>query len=150
MKTPYDCMLRLSDVVREIPGQQHNHFIQWAFTLCGYGQDTPDEVPNCSVVLNAVAWLFRLPRSKSAAARSWLAVGTPVTTLEDARVGYDIVILNRTGGSMDATVKGPAHVAFFAGVGGSDHVFCLGANQKDAINIAPFKVSEILGIRRLG
>src|SRR4051812_10165603 len=84
---------RLIGVVNEIPGPQSNPFIVWALTTCGMSPAVADEVPWCSAFVNACCLLAGLPRSKSAAARSWLAVGTPVDA-EFAAVG-DIVILQR-------------------------------------------------------
>jgi uncharacterized protein (TIGR02594 family) len=53
-----------------------------------------DHVPWCSAFMNYIAWLRRLPRSKSLQARSWLLVGKAVK-LEDAEPGFDVVILKR-------------------------------------------------------
>jgi hypothetical protein len=38
-----------------------------------------DSVPWCSAFTNYVAWLLRLPRSKSLRARSWLIVGKVIS-----------------------------------------------------------------------
>lgn len=130
----------------EISGPQHEHFIQWCFTLCGLPNDTPDETPWCAAFLNGLAWLLRLPRSKSAAARSWAKVGIPVVRLSDAVLG-DVVILNR-GGTADVNAAGPGHVGLFAGVEG-DHVILLGGNQSNRVSLTHFKISDILAIRRL-
>ena len=92
--TAYDLAQRFVGEVRELPGVQHHPAIQWAHLLCGLGPDQPDEVPWCSSWLNLIAWLLRLPRSRSAAARSWLHVGT-VIELKDAYPGQDVVVLRR-------------------------------------------------------
>jgi len=133
--------------MREIAGDQHNGFIQWAHSLCGLDPETADEVSWCSSFLNAVCWILRLPRSKSAKARSWLAIGLPVNLLH-AREG-DVIILKR--GAMDAgrdDLEAPGHVGLFAGVE-DGKVFVLGGNQSDAVNVKSFPISKILGIRRL-
>ncbi len=107
-----------------------------------------DQTPWCSAFVNYIAWLLRLPRSKSLAARSWLLVGTPVTHIEDAIVGFDVVILNR-GGAQDASViAAPGHVGFFAGMEGRE-VLLLAGNQGDAVSLGRFDQDRILGIRRL-
>lgn len=108
-----------------------------------------DEVPWCSAFVNFVAWLLRLPRSKSLRARSWLEVGTPVD-LADARAGFDVVVLKRgSEGQLGAgDVNGPGHVGWFAGRDG-DAVLVLGGNQSDAVTITRFPRLRVLGVRRL-
>ena len=106
-----------------------------------------DEVAWCSAFVNYIAWLCRLPRSKSLAARSWLGVGQAVT-LANAEVGSDIVVLNRSGGNLDPSVAGPGHVGFFASVDGTN-VMLLAGNQGNSVSIASFPASRILGVRRL-
>lgn len=124
--------------VKERRGSQHHPLIQWWFELCQYGPNTADETPWCSAFINGIAWELDLPRSKSAAARSWLNVGRPVI-LDDAIAGFDVVILERgTGG----------HVGFY-----DSHsvqtVSLLGGNQTDAINVQAFNRARVLGVRRL-
>lgn len=125
--------------IRELPGAQQHPFIQWAHMLCNLGPDQPDEVPWCSSFMNALCWMQRLPRSKSAAARSWLSIGVPVP-LEQAQLG-DVVILSR-----GAPPSG--HVGLFAGREGPK-VHLLGGNQGNAVSVAPFDVSTVLGVRRV-
>lgn len=107
---------------------------------------TDDDTPWCSGFCNYVCWLLRLPRSKSLAARSWLAVGRPVA-LEDARAGFDVVILRRS----DNPLSG--HVAFFAGLDilpGDAHVVqLLGGNQGNRVSVLPFHTELVVGVRRL-
>ena len=138
--TAYSLALRFVGT-REL-GAQDNPFIQWAHSLCGFGPDEPDETPWCSAFVNAIAWMLRLPRSKSAAARSWLDVGTPVA-LSEARPGCDVVVFWR--GSPAAAT---GHVAFFAGLEG-DSVLVLGGNQGDCVSVAKYPVERVLGCRRL-
>jgi uncharacterized protein (TIGR02594 family) len=110
---------------------------------------TDDAVPWCSGFVNYIAWLLRLPRSKSLAARSWLTVGLPIA-LDDAIVGFDVVVLAR-GASVTA-----GHVAFFAGHerdaqtnANLAHVQLLGGNQANAVCVEPFPATSVLGVRRL-
>jgi uncharacterized protein (TIGR02594 family) len=118
-----------------------------------------DEIPWCSALVNYVCWLLRLPRSKSLAARSWLGVGFPIA-LEEARPGYDIVVLKRGGKDQPGpeVMAAPGHVGLFAGVehparvfGDPDNrqVLVLGGNQADQVSVAPFHVERVLGVRRL-
>ena len=136
--------------VLERPDEAHHPLIQWWHSRCGLGFDTPDEVPWCSSFVNGIAWELRLPRSKSAAARSWLAIGAAVE-IEDARPGWDVVILKRGTGSQpgpDVTRGAAGHVGWFAGVE-QDVVLVLGGNHGNAVSIARFQTAQILGIRRL-
>lgn len=137
----YDLAQRFVGEIRELPGVQHHPFIQWAHMLCGLGADQPDETPWCSAFVNAIAWTLQLPRSKSAAARSWLNVGL-VIELRMAMPGNDIVILKR------GTNPAQGHVGFFAGLQG-DRVHLLGGNQGDAVTIAAFPIGDVIGVRRL-
>jgi uncharacterized protein (TIGR02594 family) len=103
-----------------------------------------DEIPWCSAFVNYIAWLLRLPRSKSLAARSWLEVGTPVPRLADARQGFDVVVLSRD----PSPTAG--HVGFFSAVGTApDTIYLLGGNQGDRVCVAPFPASRILGVRNI-
>lgn len=123
-------------------------FIQWCHASCGLSPDTPDETPWCSAFLNRLAWLLRLPRSKSAAARSWLLVGTPVP-LSELAVG-DVVILKRGTGTQPGpeVIAAPGHVGLYAGLEG-DKVIVLGGNQGNGVSLARFPVTQVLGVRRL-
>lgn len=111
-----------------------------------------DDVAWCSAFANYVAWLLRLPRSKSLAARSWLKVGTPIALL-DARPRFDVVVLKRGSGEQPGpdVTDAPGHVGFFAGLEGERRsvVLVLGGNQGDEVTVAPYPVERVLGVRRL-
>ena len=114
-----------------------------------------DETPWCSAFVNYIAWLLRLPRSKSLAARSWLTVGIPIT-IEQAGPGFDVVILTRGLQPQPGptVLRAPGHVGFFASFEfGSedfeDKLWLLGGNQGDTVSVAPFDPKRILGVRRL-
>jgi len=103
----------------------------------------------CSAFVNFIAWLLRLPRSKSLAARSWLTVGTPVA-LSEALAGFDVVILSRGPAVQPGPtiIDAPGHVGFFAScIGGT--VYLLSGNDGDQVRIAGFPVERVLGVRRL-
>lgn len=108
-----------------------------------------DEVPWCSAFTNWIAWLLRLPRSKSLRARSWLGVGTPIA-LNQAQVGFDVVILKRGSGNQPGpeVTDAPGHVGFFAGFD-EDKVMLLGGNQSNGISLASFPMRDVIGVRRL-
>lgn len=112
---------------------------------------------NCSAFVSYIAFLLGLPRSKSLAARSWLAIGTPVE-LANARSGFDVVILKRgkTPQPGPEVLHAPGHVGFFSalspafpGSSRSGKVYLLGGNQGDAVSVAPFDTEDVLGVRRL-
>ncbi|MEE8579365.1 MAG: TIGR02594 family protein [Hyphomicrobium sp.] len=108
-----------------------------------------DSVPWCSAFVNYVAWLLRLPRSKSLRARSWLETGVPVP-LSYAEPGFDVVILKRGKGDQPGpeVIKAPGHVGFFAGIDGGQ-VLLLGGNQSDQVSIGSYLGERVLGVRRL-
>jgi len=72
--------------------------------------------------------------------------------LARARPGYTVAVFKRGPHPqpgpdvLDAT----GHVGLFVGPFFDGRLLVLGGNQKDMISIAPFPVSDLLGIRRLG
>ena len=146
--TAYDLAQRFVGL-REARGPVHNAHVLAMLQLDNtWVQD--DETPWCSAFVNYVCWLLRLPRSKSLSARSWLSVGTPVA-VEEAVIGFDIVILKRGEEPQPGpeVLQAPGHVGFFAGLS-SKTVHLLAGNQNDQVSVAPFPISRILGVRRLG
>ncbi len=145
--TAYDLAERFIGIA-EVPGTASNPMVLAMLRL-----DDPwpsgDEVPWCSAFMNYVAWLLRLPRSKSLRARSWLLVGEAIP-VEDAEVGFDVVILRSNPAAPGPEViEAPGHVAFFGGAEG-ESVWLLGGNQGDRVNLQRFSQENILGIRRIG
>lgn len=108
-----------------------------------------DHVPWCSAFVNYVAWLLRLPRSKSLSARSWLRVGRPVA-IGESEAAFDVVVLRRGAGKQPGAdvVDAPGHVGFFA-AREEDRVLLLGGNQNDGVTIERFPSRLVLGVRRL-
>ena len=108
-----------------------------------------DAVPWCSAFANYVAWLLRLPRSKSLRARSWLLIGE-VIDLQAAEPGFDIVVFKRGSGTQPGpdVIDAPGHVGFYAGVEGTK-VLVLGGNQGNSVSLASYSKKRLLGIRRL-
>lgn len=136
----YDLAERFTGI-KEIPGKGKSHQIMSMLRLDNNWPED-DEVPWCSAFVNYIAWLLRLPRSKSLMARSWLGVGEPIN-LQRARKGPDVVVLWR--GSKSGS---SGHVGFYAGYD-EEYVYMLGGNQSDTVNVAKFPVDRILGVRRL-
>mgnify|MGYP001608251214 CR=1 FL=1 len=135
--------------VKEISGERNHPLISWWLSLCGFSMDSPDEIAWCSAFVNGIAWELRLPRSKSAAARSWLAVGIPIE-IDRARPGFDVVIFKRGTGIQPGpeVLNAPGHVAFFAGIEGN-RVLSFGGNQGNVVSMISLPISDILGVRRL-
>jgi uncharacterized protein (TIGR02594 family) len=140
--TAFQLAERLVLEIPERPGTASHPFIVWCHESCNLTY-TDDDVPWCSSFLNRICWLLRLPRSKSAMARSWLDVGQAIR-LEVARPENDVVILKR--GAPPA-----GHVGLYAGTIPEDtgRVRLLGGNQSNNVTIASFPIADILGIRRL-
>lgn len=152
MSAAYAIARRLVGEVTEMAGPTHNHpFIQWGLSLCGMGMEPPDETPWCSAFVNAVCFLAGLPRSRSAAARSWLRVGIGVD-LSEAREG-DIIVLRRGDGPQPGpdVISAPGHVGFCAGWtrAGMSTISVLAGNQSGAVSIKLFPIEQVLGVRRV-
>lgn len=144
--TAFDLAMRFVGIKEQAGTDKNNPFIMSFLTLDA-SWPANDEVPWCSAFVNYVAWLLRLPRSKSLAARSWLGVGVPVTLIQLDR-GFDIVVLNR-GGSPDPTVlQSPGHVGFYGGME-AGRIMVLGGNQGNTVSLVSFPTDQVLGYRRL-
>lgn len=134
--------------IREVSGKVSNPLILAMLTLDqSWPQD--DAVPWCSAFVNYVAWLLRLPRSKDLRARSWLRVGAAIS-IEEAEPAFDVVILQRGGPNQPGpgVIDAPGHVGLFAGRE-KETVLLLGGNQSDTVNVSPYPVTKVLGVRRL-
>lgn len=108
-----------------------------------------DRVPWCSAFVNYIAWLMDLPRSRSLRARSWLKIGQAIK-LEEAKKGYDVVVLSRGGGVQPGpdVIEAPGHVGFFSDEIDSG-VILLGGNQSDSVSLRAYPFERILGVRRI-
>jgi uncharacterized protein (TIGR02594 family) len=147
--TLYELAQRFVGEIHEIRGPDASPFIAWCHESCDV--ETSDEIPWCSSFMNRLAWLLRQPRSKSAAARSWLHVGVPID-LREANAANDVVILKRGSGTQPGpdVINAPGHVTVFAGLDADGvHFYGLGGNQDDGVTVARFPRANILGVRRL-
>lgn len=146
--TPFALAARFMGV-KETPGHVHNPAIVAMLDLCDPAvQD--DETPWCSAFVSYACWLLGVQRSRSLSARSWLEIGRSIR-LEEARPGFDVIVLSRGENPPPAAVlKAPGHVGFFAGsLTSRGTVQVLGGNQGNSVSIAEFPVGRILGVRRL-
>lgn len=148
MLSPYDVAQRFTGL-REIPGPEHHPLIQYCFSLCDLGLETPDEVPWCSAWLQLPFHVCGLPRSHSALARSWLAIGQTVP-LTAARPGWDVAIFKRGADPQPGpeNLTAPGHVGLYHDHGGGKiHVH--GGNQGDEVCLRPYRENDLLRIVRV-
>jgi len=138
--------------IKEIDGPMSNSQI---LSMLKLDTDWPedDSVPWCSAFVNYIAWLLRLPRSKSLRARSWLEVGHPIN-INDAKKGYDVVVIKRKESDPGPEViKFAGHVGFFAGYEkysyGMGKIYILGGNQSNSVTLNGYSYLRLLGIRRI-
>lgn len=141
MASPLDTAMRLVGEVSERPGLADHPFILWCLESCDHPTEVHDEIPWCSGFVNRIAWLHRLPRSKSLAARSWLGIGT-AAELHAAIPGFDVIVLKR------GTNPLQGHVGWYAGRE-NDHVLICGGNQSNDVTVASFPADQVIGVRRL-
>lgn len=127
--------------IKEIPGQENEKRIVDYAKESGFKGIADDETPWCSIFVNWCCKEAGLQRTHRANARSWLAVGLPVTD----PIPGDIVIFWR---ERPDSWKG--HVGIFMGFSKSrSKVFSLGGNQKNTVSIQGYDSSSVLGFRRL-
>jgi uncharacterized protein (TIGR02594 family) len=116
---------------KEVPGLNHNpRIIEYhsETTL----RATTDEVPWCSSFVNWVMKRAGYTPTRSAAARSWATWG-----VECKPTAGCIVVLTRNGGG---------HVGFYVRET-ARYVFLLGGNQSNAVNIAAYPKTRVIGYR---
>lgn len=149
LTSPYAIASQFHDrKLSEIPGSTHNPQIL-AMLQLDQAWPEADEVPWCSAFANYCCWIIGVDRSRDLRARSWLRVGRAIE-LAEARPGFDVVILQRGGGSQPGAdvLDAPGHVGFFAGTD-QGLILLLGGNQSDSVNIARYPADRLLGVRRL-
>lgn len=132
--------------IREIPGPQHHQRILDAHALCTL-KATTDEVPWCSAMVNLWMHEAHVKITKSAAARSWLTWGVAVSPIHPP-IGA-VVVLQRGGANQPGPEvrDAPGHVGLFWGHGEPGRVLVLGGNQSDAVTIASYPATRLLGFR---
>jgi uncharacterized protein (TIGR02594 family) len=126
--------------IKEIPGTQDNPEVLKYFNEIGFdGSKLKDETAWCSAFANWVAKEANLQHSKKLNARSWLNVGTKVTTPEKG----DVVIFWR-----ESKTSWKGHVAFFIRET-QNWVYVLGGNQSNQVKISAYPKERVLGYRKL-
>jgi len=121
---------------KEIPGDGHNPRIVEYHQATSL-KATSDEVPWCSSFANWVVKQAGIKGTGSAAARSWMTWGRPLSTPV-----YGCIVVMKRGKN-----PGAGHVGFFVASLGDNHIRVLGGNQSDAVNIATFRRSSVLSYR---
>jgi len=124
--------------VREIPGAKHNSRVVSFFNEIGFKNIQNDETPWCSAFVNWVCMKANVETSNKLNARSWLNVGD---SIETPRKG-DIVVLWR-----DKPNSWKGHVGFFIKET-EKHVYILGGNQSNRVNITSYPKYRLLDYRR--
>lgn len=134
--------------IHEQAGTKDHPLILWWLSLCAL--EGHDEIPWCSAFMNGLAWELGLPRSKSAAARSWLTVGAPIALDRASTSEVDVVVLSRGEGPQPGpdVLNAPGHVGLFHGLD-AHGVYVLAGNQSNAVTVAPYPRERVLGVRRL-
>ncbi len=122
--------------VHEVAGSGNNSRILEMFEAVGHAAIKDDDVAWCAAFLGACLERSGQASTKSLRARSYLSWGTPI---EEPRSGA-IAVLSR--GSNPAL----GHVGFIVGLSDA-HIFLLGGNQSDSVNVAAFEKSRVLSYR---
>lgn len=136
MKPPKWYELALAEIgTKEAPGFSNNPIVQGYYKDAGAGKQ-PDSVPWCAAFVGAMLKRAGVSPSGYLAARSYLKWGKKLTT---PKLGA-IVVFSRG----NSTWQG--HVAFFVKDNGAT-ISVLGGNQNDAVNIANYSKSKLLGYR---
>lgn len=126
--------------VTEIKGATHNERILEYFHSIGHKWVKTDETAWCSAFINWVALQAGKEMSGELNARSWLKVGTELKVPE---VG-DVVVFWR-----ESRRSWKGHVGLFIRET-ETHVYVLGGNQNNQVNIKAYPKYRVLSYRRLG
>ena len=127
--------------VTEIVGKEHNPIVLNYFKEIGHTWVSTDETAWCSAFINWVALKAKVQRSNKLTARSWLQVGTEINKPKL----NDVVVFWR---HKKSSWKG--HVGLFISYSeDKKHIYVLGGNQNNQVNIKKYPVYRLLGFRRL-
>jgi uncharacterized protein (TIGR02594 family) len=119
---------------REIKGPRHNPLILGWWRAIKRGGIKDDETPWCAAFVGGCLEAVGLISSRFESARSYLEWGVK---LDSPEVGA-VVVFGRQGGG---------HVGFVVGRDPAGNLLVLGGNQGDAVNVAAFARSRVLGYR---
>ena len=125
----------------EIVGTENNPQVLKYAKEAGIQGITNDEIAWCSTFVNWVAWKAGLQISGKANARSWLNVGSKVSSPEPG----DVVVFWR-----ESPESWKGHVGFFLGVSPDlKRVYCLGGNQGNRVSVSAYRMETVLSFQRL-
>lgn len=118
----------------EVPGPKHNPRVVGYFRTIGMPQVTDDETAWCAAYVGSCLERSGLRSTRTAWARDYLKWGKRVYT---PTTGC-IVVLDRGGGF--------GHVGFYI-KHDNHHIWLLGGNQSNAVNVSSFPIERVLGYR---
>lgn len=138
MKEVYD--LAAKDIgTWEWAGADHNPKVLAYFKDAGHAWVRDDETPWCAAFVGAILKRCGIEPSGELTARSYLHWGEKVP-LSQAQVG-DVVVFSRGNSPWQG------HVGFFSKVT-KNHIYVLGGNQANQVNIKRYSKDQLLGVRR--
>ena len=121
---------------KEIPGSKHNPVILEFFDACENGYVKNDETPWCAAFVGAMLHEAGYMGTNSLAARSYLRWGKACEA-----PSYGCIVVFKRGNS-----SWQGHVAFFIRED-EKHVYVLGGNQRNSVNVSRYPKSKVLGYR---
>ena len=124
--------------VEEIKGGENPEILKY-FHSIGHEWVREDETAWCSAYINWCFYMSGKDYTGELTARSWLSIGREIK----APVMGDVAILWR-----DSRDSWKGHVGFFV-TQDSTHVWLLGGNQDNQVNIKAYPKSRVLGYRRI-
>lgn len=137
MTPPWLDWARAEIGTREIVGAQHNPRVVAYWTMGNVAlRVTDDETPWCAAFVAAALERTGYRSTRSGMARSY-ANSQHMTRISGPRLGAICVLSSSRGASS-------GHVGFVEAAD-STHVWLLGGNQSNAVNIARFPLSQLVG-----
>lgn len=121
---------------REAPGGANNPVIVELYRDAGHASVSRDSVPWCAAFVGACLKRAGITGTNSLLARSYLKWGEPAQSADWGA----IAVLSR------GSDPRAGHVGFVVGETAHD-LYLLGGNQSDAVNVAKFPKSRLLGLR---
>jgi uncharacterized protein (TIGR02594 family) len=122
----------------EVHGVVSNPTIVEMFRVSGHPEVTDDETPWCAAFVGSCLRLSGYKSSGLLGARSYATFGEELSVPQRGT----IVVFWRT-----SPQSGSGHVAFFDHDDG-DHIYVLGGNQCDSVNVARFPKARVIGYRQ--
>ena len=129
----------------EWAGDEHNPKVLAMYADAGHPEIRNDEVPWCAAFVGSVLAKVGIRNTGSLLAKSYLKWGEDVEALAFAEPG-DVVVLHR------GTKSWQGHVGFLIKYD-AHHVWLLGGNQGNQVNVTPYPIfvngeNKLAGIRR--